>query len=150
MFKKSITLALFTCFFIVGAYANPKENPLPLGTVKINNAVYQVEVADNDATRMQGLSGRSALGKNSGMYFVFPYAKTLTFWMKDMQFPLDIVWIKNQVVIGISRNIPPPVPGTALQDLTRYVSPQPADRVLELNADAASSIQVGDKVVFSS
>ncbi|HVV68078.1 MAG TPA: DUF192 domain-containing protein [Gammaproteobacteria bacterium] len=150
MFKKLITIIFLTSFFIIATYANAKSNPLPLGTVKINSIVYQVEVADNDATRMQGLSGRSALGKNKGMYFVFPYAKTLSFWMRDMQFPLDIVWIKDQVVIGISRNIPPPAPGTLLQDLAHYISPQPADRVLELNANAASTIQIGDTVVFSS
>lgn len=150
MLKKLITLALLTCFFIMGTYAAPKNDLLPLGTVEINKVVYQVEVADNDVARMQGLSGRSSLGKNKGMYFVFPYAETLSFWMKDMQFPLDIVWIKDQVVIGVSRNIPPPAPETTLQDLIHYVSPQPADSVLELNANAASNIQIGDKVVSRS
>jgi uncharacterized membrane protein (UPF0127 family) len=152
MLKKSITL-LFACFFIISAYgaAQNNQSKLPLGIVSINHAVFQVEIADNDATRMQGLSGRLALGKDKGMYFVFPFARTLSFWMKDMRFPLDIVWIKDNAVIGVSRDILSPASGTALQDLKRYNSPQPADSVLELDAGSAraAGIEVGNKVVFS-
>ncbi|WP_425354760.1 DUF192 domain-containing protein, partial [Listeria monocytogenes] len=53
-----------------------------------------------------GLSGRSSLGINSGMFFIFDYEHLPRFWMKDMQFPIDIVWInKDMKIIGVEKNL---------------------------------------------
>lgn len=63
----------------------------------INHHPLTVEVADNDQSRSQGLSGRSALAKDHGMLFVYAtaysQAAALHFWMPDMHFPLAIIWI---------------------------------------------------------
>ncbi len=154
MLKKiSIFLLAMICLYTISAceVSNDKSKKLPSGTVTINNHVFAVEVAENDVTRAQGLSGRATLGEGKGMYFVFPTATVQSFWMKEMHFPLDMIWINDNQVVGVTADIPPPAAGTKLQDLKHYTSTQPANAVLELDVGsaAASHIQAGDKVIFS-
>lgn len=52
-----------------------------------------LEVADTTLLRARGLSGHAPLGKGEGMIFVFSEDDTYGFWMKDMLFPIDIVWL---------------------------------------------------------
>ncbi len=54
-----------------------------------------LETADNDAERMQGLSGREKLDSNKGMVFVFDEPGKHCMWMKDMRFSLDMVWLDD-------------------------------------------------------
>lgn len=78
-----------------------KEITLPRGTV-------YAEVADTQASRTQGLSGRSGLALDEGMLFVFDYSGKYGFWMKDMLFPIDMVWINEDgVVVHVVRNATP-------------------------------------------
>ncbi len=68
------------------------------GIVKIRENTFDVAVADTLVKRDRGLSGREPLLVNQGMYFIFPVALSYGFWMKEMNFPIDIVWIyKGQV-----------------------------------------------------
>jgi uncharacterized protein len=68
----------------------------------------QAEVADTPASREQGLSGRSELQENDGMLFVFDMPGKYGFWMKDMNFPIDMVWISQDgYVVHIEREVSP-------------------------------------------
>lgn len=51
-----------------------------------------VVVADTPALREQGLSGHEILAPNEGMLFVFSEPTLSGFWMKDMRFPIDIIY----------------------------------------------------------
>ena len=86
------------------------------------------------------------------MLFVFESPMPLQFWMKRMQFPLDFVWIGADCTISeITREVPPPPPGTKDSDLAR-ISPQgEMQYVLEINAGEASvqGLDVGHPVVFA-
>ena len=128
----------------------PKTEPLVYksGTVLIGNKTVHVQVADTDVLRTQGLSGRVSLGANEGMMFRFPAPDQYGFWMKDMQFPLDFIWIRAGVVSQITPNVPAQ-PNAADKDLTMYLPALPVDSVLEVNAGWANSsgIKVGDAVV---
>ncbi|HBM45975.1 MAG: hypothetical protein UT05_C0001G0048 [Parcubacteria group bacterium GW2011_GWF2_38_76] len=67
-----------------------------------------VELADNDCKRELGLSGRTSLGKKQGMLFVYQNDGSRGIWMKDMKFPIDILWInKDTEVVGIEWAITP-------------------------------------------
>jgi uncharacterized membrane protein (UPF0127 family) len=67
-----------------------------------------VEVVDTKESREQGLSGRTGLMDDEGMLFVFDVPGRYGFWMKDMLFPLDLVWINQDgVVVHIERNATP-------------------------------------------
>ena len=86
------------------------------------------------------------------MLFVFESPMPLRFWMKRMQFPLDFVWIGADCTIGeITRDVPPPPPGTEDSDLAR-ISPQgEMQYVMEINAGEASELglETGQPVAFA-
>ena len=56
-------------------------------------------VADTPEARQQGLSGRAGLGESEGMLFVFPKDGEYAFWMKDMRFSIDILWLSGNGTI---------------------------------------------------
>ena len=125
------------------------DNPAaPLGTVTINNKTFQVEVADTPLKRERGLSGRDRVGGAAdGMLFVFETSAAYPFWMKDMKFPIDIIWIKDDRVIGISDSLEPstePVPSS-------YLPPDDVNYVLEFPAGFAGkySIDKGAEVAIN-
>jgi uncharacterized protein len=96
-----------------------------------------IEVADTDAERSQGLSGRESLKEGSGLLFIFDMSGTYGFWMRDMRFPIDIVWInENWEVIGVERSVSPDTfPRT-------FYPPSPAKYVLELNSGEAAKLGI--------
>jgi hypothetical protein len=120
------------------------------GTVEIGNQKLNVEVAQTDLTRQQGLSGRESLAQNDGMLFVFPSVGRYAFWMKGMRFPLDFIWIKDNQVVEITANAPtePNVPDAGL---FRYLPKEEVDSMIEVNAGWAKTnkIKVGDEIFIS-
>ena len=131
---------------------SPTAEPPPGPMVRIGEATFTVEVAETLAARARGLSGRSGLPAGEGMLFIFEDSRVHTFWMKDMMFPLDLVWIGEKCTVeNITPNVPPPTPEQADGDLPRFRPAQPVRYVLEINGGeaAAANIQVGDLVAFS-
>lgn len=118
--------------------------------VKINNTEIEVEIADTPEKRTKGLSNRNSLDQNKGMLFVFPKGSNVTFWMKDMKFDIDIIWIKDSKIIKIDKNAKAPKAGTPDNKLTLYKSDQPIDYVLEVNSGFVekNKIEVGQTVSF--
>jgi uncharacterized membrane protein (UPF0127 family) len=113
-------------------------------TVKIGNSEFRSEVVSSDAKIQKGLGGRSGLYDSCAMLFKFPRAGTYSFWMKDMRFPLDIIWILDGKIVHIEKNISEKFSGT--------LSPQvDADSVLEINAGIADKIgiKISDKTSFN-
>ncbi len=113
--------------------------------VEINNIKISVELADTDDTRRLGLSYRPELAKDAGMLFVLPSEEIGRFWMKDMNFSLDIIWISNGKIVNISKNLPP---GGA-QPKETYSSEFPVDTVLEVNGGFCDErgIMIGNGVI---
>ena len=114
--------------------------------VTINSAGLKVEVANTKAKRSKGLSGRAALPENEGLLFLFPEPGRNPFWMKELKFPLDFIWIKGDNVVDLLENVPVPAAGVKDADLPIYTPKEDADKVLELNAGAIQkyNIKVGD------
>jgi hypothetical protein len=123
----------------------PQDTAMPARTIIINSIPVEVDVADTEALREQGLSGRLNLPEGQGMLFVFDEDGMWGIWMKDMQFSIDIVWADaSGTVITIAPNIAPAT-------YPNSFSPSaPARYVLELPAgfSAAHSIAEGDKIVL--
>lgn len=105
-----------------------------------------VEVADTESSRELGLSGRPSMKDDEGLLFAFDLPGQYGFWMKDMLFPLDIIWInQNGVVVEIERDArPESYPQT-------YMNKSPASYVLEVNAGIAEErgLYIGSKVKIS-
>lgn len=117
-------------------------------SVTLGNIVVPVEVARDYSAIQKGLSGRPYLDQNSGMLFVFQKASIYSFWMPDMNFPIDILWINNGRVVDTDENM------TNIFDPAnpRYYRPSsPAQFVLEINAGfiRRNNIRIGDPVIFN-
>lgn len=98
-------------------------------TLLMPKGALEVEVADTISSRELGLSGRKKLNDDEGMLFVFDTPGRYGFWMKDMQFPLDIAWInQNGIVVYIERNVTPETYPKA------FINQSEALYVLEVNA----------------
>lgn len=146
-----VIVALFGLLF--GAFLVAPSYKKEFKRVEINGASLLVEVASNADLRRIGLSGRGELGENSGMLFMFDRVDIYDFWMKDMKFPLDIIWIKNNKVADLEESVPPPPVGAPDASLPVYKPEAPADLVLEVKAGFAqkNQVRIGDEVkMFSS
>ena len=67
-----------------------------------------VEIADNDRKRSQGLMYRKSMDESQGMYFVFPISELQSFWMKNTPLSLDIMFVnENKEIVKIHRNTTP-------------------------------------------
>lgn len=116
-------------------------------SLTINDLTIPVAIADTPFLQQQGLSNRTSLPENAGMLFVFSEKMAQHFWMYNMLFPLDVVWISDQAVVGIEENIPTP----STESIPRFSSPVPVNYVLELNAGFIKKygISIGDVVIFN-
>jgi len=111
----------------------------------VRDVPVTVSVADTEEKRAKGLSGVEKMPDREGKLFVFEKAGRYGFWMKDMFFSLDILWINdNGYITHIEKNVKPDSYPTV------YSSPDEAKYVLELNAFFTDtfSIAVGDKVTL--
>ncbi len=132
------------------AYSGPGAVPDP-AAVSIGDATYAVDLALSSEERAQGLSGREHLPQDAGMLFVFEDERVLHFWMKEMHFPLDIIWIDaNCSLLEVAADVPTPPPDADNDDIPRVQSPSPARFVLEVNAGEAerNGLRAGDTVAF--
>lgn len=136
---------------VIPGFPIPAASAIPTKSIKVGDTTIQVEIANTPETRAQGLSGRTDLLGNSGMLFTFDANdKTPIFWMKDMLFPLDLIWIRDGVVIKIDKNVPFPSPGTQDANLPKYSPNQTVDHVLEVRGGYSdqNGITTGNKVTL--
>ena len=106
-----------------------------------------VEVADTLKKRSLGLGKRTSLKKGWGMLFVFEKRKPHRFWMKDMQFPLDIIWLDNHRIVHIIHNAKPT---NSTDEPEVMISPVPVNFVLEIAAGRAAKLRLktGQRMKF--
>jgi uncharacterized protein len=137
---------------LLGAACNrqvpvPTQSQYSNGEIHLAGRSVSYELADDPIEQQKGLSGRNSIEENQGMLFLFPTPDFPAFWMKGMNFPIDIAWIRGNEIIDISTDIPIQ-PGVLDHELKTYSPRSPADWVLELKAGWASrnGLKIGDKV----
>jgi uncharacterized membrane protein (UPF0127 family) len=115
------------------------------GTVSINGDSYQVALANDAFKRGQGLSNQESLMEDYGMMFFFHQAGRHSFWMKDMNFALDIIWVDNT---GEIIHVAPNVSSDSFPNT--FTPNQPALHVLEFNGGFMDEkgYKVGDFVEY--
>ena len=146
-------MKLFKIFFIVGVLAlfglaiskalsssKSKQTDVLIGNQKIS-----AEVADTNTLQIKGLSNRDNLDDNAGMLFVFNKPGIYPIWMKEMKFPLDVIWINDGKIVEMAtlqipsdKNIPQHIPSAISQ------------QVLELNVGFIdqNKVKIGDPVII--
>ena len=153
-----IKLAIIVSVIVLTAFGC---NQAPYTTkLKVKDVSLRVEVVNTPENITLGLSGREKFKPSQGMLFDFtPQFSTETakaagitpnFWMKEMKFDLDIIWIKDKKIVGITKNVPKPEPGQRNQDLPLYPAPQPIDMVLEVLAGWSdeNKVEIGDEITL--
>lgn len=71
-------------------------------------SVFTVEIADTEEKRQTGYMYRPTIGEYNGMLFVFPQPVNHPFWMKNVEFGLDMLFLsKDLVVVDLKQNVPP-------------------------------------------
>jgi uncharacterized protein len=153
-----ILIALGVLFVWRTVLSRPNP-PLPQNTVRIGSTTFTVEFATTVTEQTRGLSGRQSLADGTGMLFPFSRPRVQSFWMKDMNFPIDMIWIgsttltasgRTGIVLGFAQNAKPQ-PGTPLWGLKIYTSPGGVDTVLEVPAGTVTKdgIKVGEPVILN-
>lgn len=108
-------------------------------------ATLDIEIADNEYKTQTGLMYRSSMEKDQAMLFVFPDEQRRSFFMKNTEFPLDIIYFdSNKKLINFHSNAKP-------YDETSLPSTAPAKYVLEVNGGLAEQwgLQNGDTFSYS-
>jgi len=117
--------------------------------ISFDGVYVDAEIADSVLERSKGLMFRDdTLGEKEGMFFVFEKEGYHKFWMKNMNFSIDIIWIdENMSVVHIEQNVSPCNDG----DCPLYTSSKPAKYVLEVKANFTqkNNIKVNDRVYIN-
>ena len=147
-----VILGCVFCFFYFNGRAKvvsaPSVKQSTISSVCMEGSCFQVELAETEAQRDQGLMNRKELAEDRGMLFIFDNNGLYPFWMKDTLIPLDMIWIDgNNKVVFITQNVQPCksliCPSVFPTALARYV--------LEVNAGISKKIglKIGDEVKIS-
>ena len=131
---------------VIGGYFYYKTGPnytapTTLSTsskVILKEKTFFVEIADTDQRRALGLSGHAPLSENQGMLFIFDTPAVYEFWMKDMKFALDIIWIdENMKIVYIQKSAQP-------ESYPEVFNPRVKSLyVLEVLAGQADALKIG-------
>ncbi|SRR5581483_2072325 len=114
-------------------------------TIKIDGHTFSLILAKDEKDKQIGLSKYSKIDQDKGMLFIFDKADFYPFWMKDMKFPIDIIFINGNKIVTIYAEVP-----TSNGNLILYTPTEPADRVLEVKAQTSTkyNFKVGDSVEY--
>ena len=142
--RRGLSAAGFAVFCLIAGSASAqtcRPDAIDIQT-EADPVRFQIEIADTEAERAQGLMFRETMPADHGMYFVYDRADQIAFWMKNTPLPLDIIFINRRgVVCGIAANTTP-------FSEEHIPSGCAAQTVLEVNAGqaAARGIQIGAPV----
>jgi len=141
-------IAVVFFFFVLGFVMTfvVETSNFDIATLTIGENTFIVDLAKTPKEQAQGLSGRKSMANDRGMLFEFNRNSMHGFWMRGMEFPLDLVWIRGDVVMSVEKNAPP----DNSENPKIYKAPEPVDRVLEINAGLADKlgIKAGDIVLL--
>ena len=138
--KTKIVWAIFSVVFIGSLffwYSSSRNHRV----IEIKGKTFNVELARSPKKKSFGLSNREDIKDNRGMLFMFPKSDEYVFWMKNMEFDLDIIWINDGKIVHIEKNVS--------HDSSELINPKvKADQVLEINSGISDkyNFEIGDEV----
>lgn len=138
--RRRVFIGAYGFFIGLGAlfaiYVGAESPHVSLGGVE-----YKAIIVDDYATKAKGLGDRDDIGDDQAMLFVFDQPAQQCFWMKDMRFPIDMVWLSaTSRIVHIERNVSPRTYPHS------FCPPVAAKYVIETNAHQVHSAKVGDIV----
>lgn len=130
-----LTLAIFIVFSGGVFWRMVHSHPPGFASVQIAGKTFRAERITSSVDQAKGLGGRNGLCSDCAMLFLFDKSDYYAFWMKDMRFPIDIIWIDGNRVVFIAHNVTPDATST-------LTPPVAADKVLEVNAGTAEQFGI--------
>ncbi len=112
----------------------------------IKDTCLAIEVVTSGQARQKGLMFRNELKPGKGMLFIFEDEAFHNFWMKNMSFPLDFIWVnKEKVIVDLTTNVKP-----CGSSCPNFTSREKSLYVLEVNSGFVEKhkIKIGEKLVF--
>jgi uncharacterized membrane protein (UPF0127 family) len=107
--------------------------------IKFGTGQLELQEVSSPEALEKGLSGRQSMPESAGLLFVFPKAGEHCFWMKDMHFPIDMIWLDaNKKVVTVKADVQP---DTYPQS---FCPTQPARYVIEVNAGVAKKSRISE------
>src|SRR5258708_4958367 len=98
-----VLLAFASLIAVIIAFAFYQKMTLPFA--KIQNHEFQLIIAKTEEQKQIGLSKNTKLDQNQAMLFIFDKPDYYRFWMKDMKFPIDIIFIKDNIILKLEREL---------------------------------------------
>ncbi len=131
---------------ITEAVVFKKEGDLSIYKQKVDTLITQldIEIADSDYETETGLMYRNSMEDEQGMLFIFDDVRMHNFYMKNTEFPLDLIFIKDDLTIASFHE------NAKALDESSLSSQVPVKYVLEVNAGFAQKwlLEVGDTIKF--
>ena len=146
LFWTVFLIAVLVIFLVIFDAVFHNKNTQAQMEVVLGGKTFLMEMATTPAEWEKGLSGHAPLADNTGMLFIFDKPDNYGFWMKDMLFPLDIVWIGEDFrVVHIEKSLSPETYPTV------YYPDTLSKFVLEISAGESDkiNIKVGDLIEIS-
>ena len=125
-------IIIFIIAFLIIFAIKSEINKVSLENVKIDNIYFKAEIAKTDQDKATGLAKYNKIDNNFTIIFPFSRADYYTFWMKDMKFSIDIIYVRKSKIVDIFANVP--YPKNADEALQIIRPSEKADTVLEINA----------------
>ncbi|SFZ93282.1 hypothetical protein SAMN05428642_10344 [Flaviramulus basaltis] len=122
-----------------------KEGELSIFKKDSATVSLDIEIADTEYETQTGLMYRSSMQTNQGMLFIFEDVAPRSFYMKNTQIPLDLIFIdENNKIVSFQKNAKP-------FDESSLPSNDPAKYVLEINASLVDkwNVSISDSISFS-
>jgi uncharacterized membrane protein (UPF0127 family) len=141
-----LTVIVGLVIFLPKKAATPANTQYKITTLTVGREIFTAQIADIKDLQELGLSFRPDLGQKQAMLFVFPQSDIYRFWMKDMNFPIDIIWLDaNKKVMYTEKNL---LPSTYPQTFGPNI---PSQYVVEVASGTIDRVGIflGQKITFS-
>lgn len=146
LFGSILIIIFLFCFMLAAGVnrVNRVNQKSEYKNIEINGNYISAETVSDSGRQYLGLSNRESLCANCGMLFVFPDKQVREFVMRDMKFPLDIIFINDNKIINIAENLLP----EGASPINIYTSSTVANNVLEIPAGFCqkNGIKAGDTI----
>ncbi len=143
---RKILLAFFSLIVVVIVFVLYQKLSSPVASIRTHE--FQLLIARSETDKQIGLSKHNSLPEDKAMVFIFEKPDYYRFWMKDMKFPIDIIFIKDNKIVKIYENAP--ILKKSVTELPIYSPPEQIDKALEINAGLSKKLnfKIGDIVEF--
>lgn len=137
LFLISIIFIVCISLFLISYFISPlkiSEISFYDGTSKELKTKIRVTNPEENFRYIRGIRNKKDIPDGTGVIFKFSSATNSPYWMKDMLFPIDIIWVDNNKIVDYAENLKVPFPNQPPESLRFYKPAVPASSAIEVKA----------------